>query len=45
MSNEMNSSEILDKFNGFHNDINKIKTKIINNNLNPNTIFFKKNHL
>ena len=30
MSNEMNSNEILDKFDGFHNSINVIKTIIIN---------------
>ena len=30
MSNEMNSSEILNKFDGFHNSINVIKTKLVN---------------
>ena len=49
MSNEMNSNEILNKFDRFHNDTNIIKTRIINEmkcnkfffNLNSNTIFFK----
>ena len=30
MLNEKNFSEILNKFNGFHNDTNVIKTKIVN---------------
>ena len=30
MLNEMNFSEIFDKFNGFYNDTNVIKTIIIN---------------
>ena len=30
MSNKINSSEILDKFDEFHNGINVIKTRIIN---------------
>ena len=45
-SNEINSNEIYDKFDRFHNDINIIKISIVNQiksneihfNLNPNTI-------
>ena len=30
MSNEMNFNEILNKFNGFHNDINVTKLETVN---------------
>ena len=49
MSNKINSNEIIDKFDEFHNGINVIKTKVINEmklnefffKLNPNNIFLK----
>ena len=43
--NEMNFNEIVNKFDGFYNDINIIKIKIINEffffNLNSDIIFLK----